>query len=429
MNKIDNRKRNIFIIGAGSVIDWKGTSTPELTKKILNSGFYAKDNKRITLHIYNSLLKNKYDKYEINFETIINVIEEFIVYFSTFNANKDKHSLLFTFLKETALLDNLLNFSIIGDPKSSNYSLDILNSEYYKSKTPEDNVNPNQFFFQLLLEDLLTQIVYEVDKYSRYTRNRKIVESKCNTDLNEAFSKWIKSIIHKNEIVRLYTLNYDRLFKIILENRGIPVFEGFKSSAFLNPSEQPIPPDLVNIINDTNSTCCYNLHGCTSWCVRKIGISETFHFFLRAISEKPSNNSHTPIFQIEKGKNIVLTNIIAGYQKAQRSAISPYKQMQSSFDRDCINANCLNIIGYSFGDEHINESIRTAILFNSNLRINIIDPYYSKNIDLIFRRKFLSLLPKKLDYLKINDKIMRIKNTTIYEYDFKDFLLHEHYKI
>ncbi len=53
--------------------------------------------------------------------------------------------------------------------------------------------------------------------------------------------------------------------------------------------------------------------------------------------------------------------------------------MQAAFDRDSCSADEIYIIGYSFGDEHINESIKTAIRHNAKLRITIVDPYFIKN--------------------------------------------------
>lgn len=46
--------------------------------------------------------------------------------------------------------------------------------------------------------------------------------------------------------------------------------------------------------------------------------------------------------------------------------ITLFKQMQAAFDRDCCFADELIIVGYSFGDEHINGSVKTALRYNKN---------------------------------------------------------------
>ena len=48
--------------------------------------------------------------------------------------------------------------------------------------------------------------------------------------------------------------------------------------------------------------------------------------------------------------------------------------MFSAFDRDCFEADKLYIIGYSLGDEHINDIIRNARKYNARLEIIIINP-------------------------------------------------------
>ncbi|HRH60781.1 MAG TPA: SIR2 family protein, partial [Chitinophagaceae bacterium] len=80
--------------------------------------------------------------------------------------------------------------------------------------------------------------------------------------------------------------------------------------------------------------------------------------------------------EIEKGKQLLLTNIITGYQKVQRSAISPFRQMFSAFDRDCFEADKLFIIGYSFGDEHINDIIRNSRKYNTHVEIILVNPVF-----------------------------------------------------
>jgi len=69
-------KRNIFLFGAGAIIDWGGPITSELTDSIVEYGFKAKDGKTITFHIKQIL---EQDGHSVNFETILSVIEELII--------------------------------------------------------------------------------------------------------------------------------------------------------------------------------------------------------------------------------------------------------------------------------------------------------------------------------------------------------------
>jgi hypothetical protein len=94
------------------------------------------------------------------------------------------------------------------------------------------------------------------------------------------------------------------------------------------------------------------------------------------LTSAPDIETHSAVMGIEKGRKILLTNIITGYQKTQRTALSPFRQMLSAFDRDCIEADEIFIIGYSYGDEHINDIIRNARKYNSKCKITLINPSF-----------------------------------------------------
>ena len=413
---MNRSKRNIFLFGAGAAIDWKAPTTTELTNLIALWGFKAKDDKTITYHIKSILEKAGY---LVNFETILSVVEELIVFYAGKKRSKHKNSLMAPFLNESKLLCLLLNFSVNGNPNFS-YTLNIPNNELASNRQASPNKSPNQFFFENLLTNLRSAIEAQVDNYSHNGKRHSKIENQNNKKLNDSFSDWIKSFIENQEIVRLYTLNYDRLNKVILENRGIDVFEGFNSKAVLS-DWNGIEPNLSRIVNDLNCVCSYNMHGCAYWQLKELKNHKTFLPFLIPGVHIADNYSEVPSLETEKGKSIICTNIIAGYQKAQQSALSPYKQMQASFDRDCLNANNIYIIGYSFGDEHINESIKMALVFNPNLKIHIIDCGFWENIYSKYHLEFIQISPyrENIDY---SSKIRSIRNTIIYNYRFKDFL-------
>ncbi len=101
---------------------------------------------------------------------------------------------------------------------------------------------------------------------------------------------------------------------------------------------------------------------------------------LSPIFDLPLNKELASV-QMEKGKTLLFTNTITGYQKAQRGMITPFKQMQAAFDRDCSLADEVYVIGYSFGDEHINESLKTALRHNKKHRITIVDPRFKNKME------------------------------------------------
>jgi hypothetical protein len=411
------QKRNVFLFGAGAVIDWGAPTTKDLTDSIVKWGFKAKDGKTITFHIKDILERNGHS---VNFETILSVIEELIVFYAGTIRSEHKNSLMAPFLSENNILSSFLNYSVNGD-LNSRYFLNIPNNELSSDRSASSEKLPNQFFFESLLTNLLSGIEARVEDYNYHSETKSVIENQNNKTLNDSFSNWIKDFVNKKGIVRLYSLNYDRLNKVILENRGVDVFEGFNSKAVVDFSND-IELNLKRIINDTDCICNYNLHGCANWKLKELSNLNTFLPFLTGGVHIADNYDEVPSSEVERGKSIICTNIIAGYQKAQRSVLSPYKQMQAAFDRDCLNANNIFIIGYSFSDEHINESIKMTLIFNKDVKIHIIDCGFWKNLFSKYHSGFIQISPYS-ENKDFSSKIRSIRNTIIYDYKFKDFLI------
>jgi hypothetical protein len=105
--------------------------------------------------------------------------------------------------------------------------------------------------------------------------------------------------------------------------------------------------------------------------------------------------------------------------------ITPFKQMQAAFDQDCSFAEEIYIIGYSFGDEHINGSLRTALRHNSNLKIVVVDPFFMKNkLDEDVAIKLFSAPGKSLSFPKRLDANVHAHvdgSFIVYTMGFKEF--------
>ncbi|MBD3627531.1 SIR2 family protein [Cyclobacterium sp.] len=227
-------------------------------------------------------------------------------------------------------------------------------------------------------------------------------------------------------ILRMYTLNYDRIFKILLDDVNIDCFEGFNVTNSIDDIKG-LRADVPKIINDSNCNIHYNLHGSAFWKVLPLNDKGLPHpeVVYTGVPHLPMNDVQANV-QIEKGKPVFLTNIITGYQKAQKAMITPFKQMHSSFDRDCCNARKIYIVGYSFGDEHINECLKTALRYNKNLILEIIDPsFISNELDKKLNSTIFqfidneSLYPKKIGENKFSYFKDRVIVCTL---KFKDYL-------
>lgn len=383
------KNRVVILFGAGAAIAWQGPFTSDLTKLIRESGFFTKNSKkRITDLIYDILTdpeKGNYKKDDVNFETIINVLEEMLVYYSNQGVDQPKISFLFNFL-EPKYENEIMNFTV-EKSSGSTYYLNIPGKQKEFWPCSRNGENPNQFFLQELLLHLYNEIATKVSDYSLIDNHFSEDLENRESYLDNLFCKWIGKYL-ETSVTRIYSLNYETNFKVILENHfsGTKIFDGFYE---FNGHDliSPIASEPMRILTDFSSNCHYNLHGSIYWDVD----SENSNGFripnLRKVPypSLPVNYDH-PVIQNEKGKSILATGIITGYQKLQKGALTPFRQMKFAFDRDTITADKLIIVGYSFGDEHINAAIGEAIKSNPKLKIVIVDPNFMKDdLNIIIR--------------------------------------------
>lgn len=374
---MEKKERNVFLFGAGAALSWGGPTTNDLTDVVLSSGFKLPDNKTtITKFIYDHLLSKGYSATDVNFETVINVIEELISYFARFSIYKKMPSLLKCFFELDCDRD-FLNFSIKGGLEQHNFQLEIpANVEYAFSNYAQHNETPEQFFLEHLISVIITDINIRIERYANHCKNDSHIDK--NSEVSQKFIKWMRNN-SRHGILRMYTLNYDRLFKILLEAQDLEIFEGFDCGEFIDYGVH-LRTNVTRVLSDFNTHTHYNLHGSAFWEVLALDSEQLPNpeFLLTSNVSLPVNDDFA-MTQIEKGRNVMLTNIVTGYQKAQKTLVTPLKQMQSAFDRDCLFADNIFIVGYSLGDEHINESIKTALRHNRNVKITIVDPSFSKN--------------------------------------------------
>lgn len=389
------RGRTVFLFGAGAALPWNAPSTADITQLIRTRGFkIVGEDVYITEFIYQQLIKQGFPDNYVNFETILNVIEELIVYHSPFDGIENVPPLLESFFSQE-FSEKIFNYTIKDGVTKHGYQLEIpKNTEYEYSDYAYHNQLPHQFYLQHLLRDLLNEICLLVSKYA-YDSDAIPLKT-AGSDVSNHFTKWM-SRISQTSSLRIYTLNYDKIFKSLLTATGISVFDGFYP---LTEGYDRSRANVLQIHSDQESHLYYNLHGSVYWEVEGLDKDQlpNAEFFLTRFPQMHMRRE-VPFSQIERGKTILLSNIVTGYQKAQRSAITPFKQMQSAFDRDCCFAEQLYIIGYSLGDEHINESIKTAVRHNPNLKITIIDRgFFENGMDLQFSQKIVPFYEGHKEY-------------------------------
>jgi hypothetical protein len=113
----------------------------------------------------------------------------------------------------------------------------------------------------------------------------------------------------------MHTLNYDRIFKVLLQDQNISVFEGFDLKTSSTYPGQLLFPNLKRIATDFTSHVFYNLHGSGYWDISNENQNQLpgYQFYLTGI---PELNYRNAIVEISKNRRVLLSNIITGYQKS-----------------------------------------------------------------------------------------------------------------
>ncbi|NLE25941.1 MAG: SIR2 family protein [Clostridiaceae bacterium] len=162
--------------------------------------------------------------------------------------------------------------------------------------------------------------------------------------IHHDFAKWICNADRKYA-VEIFTTNYDYLFEIGLEAVGIPYYDGFTGSykPFFNPDS------LEDINYLPQQTKLWKIHG-------SLGLHE------EAIADSKK------IIRMNSDTNDLL--IYPSSLKYSNSKKQPYVAFMDRLNVFLKQDDAvLFVCGYSFGDDHINERILSALSTNSTSHV------------------------------------------------------------
>jgi hypothetical protein len=309
--------KSLFLTGAGLAITWDGKSTNGITNDLI-----CKNKLCCAIYKYLSTKDIK-----LNFEEIIYSIELLF-----------HHNYSYMYSK-----DNRLNYIF---PKVFNVSLpfnDIIKPLVQKS-LKEERVFYHEQFLQAI-----SLISESIKGYS------DLVSQKI--DLNTKLEVFIKSFSATHP-PRCYTTNYDRLF--IDAVKSIDFFDGFSLKREDTYHRNYRSLDLNKIIQDRECNCFYNLHGSIYWDV-PYGEDKQLAVFDEGFSSIELNYPNRQQLVTANPKEFQLVSpIITGYNKTQRTNLEPFNVFFNSFLQDSFESDIWFIIGYSFSDPHINNTLSTA---------------------------------------------------------------------
>lgn len=147
--------------------------------------------------------------------------------------------------------------------------------------------------------------------------------------------------------VHFYTLNYDLAFEYILDKLTIPYDNGF--SGFVNRRFDP------RTLQTTNKTQLIKLHGSVNWIYDQDDrvIKETQPKFVNG-KVVVEDAAHVLIYPTE--------------QKLYQTYNAPYSElMRNMLDNFESGRNLIIVLGYKYGDEHINEILIKAVSNPNNV--------------------------------------------------------------
>lgn len=286
-----------------------------------------------------NILKKKIP--ETNFETIINALESLISYYNGTSVEAD---VIFG-------LDNTLSNIL----KHIDHTRSCIIVDGQPVQHGPNRCKEVKFLESIVFEDFMRDIIDAVSVYNNHIRG--------NSFENTYLHKYIENIMSSSSL-RVYTTNYDDTFSYLFPGQ---FFNGF-SELLPYPSYDTTNRyqlDAEQILNN-NGNVCYNLHGSIFW-IKHNWMSDRYCY-------RPE---YTSFFSVgmkrtEEGnpKEVILSSpIITGYRKAQRIIQYPFSLLYNTFERDIYAVKDIVIMGYSFGDAHLNRQIRIALERGVNVKI------------------------------------------------------------
>jgi len=174
-------------------------------------------------------------------------------------------------------------------------------------------------------------------------------EEKAIQMVQTDFAKWVGQVQRKYP-VEIFTTNYDYLFELGLEYNNVPYYDGFTGSfkPFFNSSSI----EEMNFL--PKQTKLWKIHGSLGW-----QIDESSKKIIRTNSN---------------GSDILIYPSVLKYKDSKKQPYESLMDRLSNFLKT--DDSILIVAGYSFGDEHINARIESAL--NSGSTSHVIFMLFDK---------------------------------------------------
>lgn len=312
-------KGAVIILGAGASIDF--VKDPKLTNALIM---------QILLNVdaWNNLFANHYNDTQVipDIENIVNLISENM-------KGSDNFEDLIEIIDKVCTLLNPHKFSDALLIRSVNYVTDQL---LENSSDRDDLVN-----LPLYIRELIAEIIKEYNNaLGKESESQKLI------DLQREF---IRHLLNKCDNVSVHSLNYDDCILKSLESLGFST--GFDDSGYFHKSEYQSSNNVISYLHGSphfvpkfkylsgNPAIVKYYENCEEASKERWSLSMKYPGLYTAGIVHPDYNH---CITTGRSKDIHFYN-------------QPYATYYTRLAEDLDNADLIFIIGYSFGDEHINQ--------------------------------------------------------------------------
>lgn len=412
-------KKAVIILGAGAPIAWGGPTTAKITKLLLDSSeFQTIHKENLALYIRDQLVAfYGCDESEINFEHIVNALESLsdYLYESIKGAPPQfvgSKPIWFELSKTYAEIEN---YKFIPYDQSPDKGVLYNNAKSGDSGFPAiEKVNCSRFYILEVIKHYLSIIRTQIHSY-----DVSCTDAKYNS-VNEQLWNFYTRLKKEGYAVRFYTTNYDELFpKIFKEQHGVQLYSGFDQ---IKNYTVEYFPNIKEIMLNRTVECYYNLHGSVYW---QTGTNQVYEPSF--VYSEGNGQTHERYFRSEgtnPAERTTIFNIVTGFSKLQKVSVEPLKSFFNSLAYDCIDADMLVSIGYSYSDNHINNILKHSISENNAKILHIT---FSENIlgtpEYINMQQYVVRRRSHTDFIKNgNWHVTADKMALIYSGGFQNFL-------
>ena len=304
----------VYLLGAGAMLDFGAPTTHCLTEEC------------------KSILQNK------DFNGIIDLLDK------TYGAE------VYNFETIIAYVEYLLDWTLANEKIGANVqSRNIISSIFYPQI---ENIKSESAFdlFKCLINRLV-DFIKHYDFLNAENENQRLLQ------------KYL-SMVNKNNNVKIYSLNYDRLIPLLFDKINDGTID-------VHQLDKPFEYNIQSYVNDKFTY--FNLHGS----IYLKQIPNSLYDVYQSLSPEPIKYC-LPQKGGSPNDEKIFSPIIAGYSKCQRILSEPFHFGFSSFCADCSDCERLIIVGYSFSDPHINSILKNYVSYKRK-QMDIVD--YNGNGD------------------------------------------------